>query len=161
MSVLATSVPVTDGGKKVVIRVLCIHYPVWFQENQEQENQEQVKTLLDSGSEFNVINPAFARKLGFYIQKTNVRAQKIDGSILKTFGIVIADFQVEDKGGRPSFFQKIFLRANIKSEMIFKMLFLKISNIDVAFGERTLMWKSYITNKALPITKQVWLVNLK
>ena len=27
-SVLATSVPVIDGGKEVVVRVLCIHYLV-------------------------------------------------------------------------------------------------------------------------------------
>ena len=37
-------------------------------------------------------------------RKTNVRAQKIDGSALETFGMVIADFQVEDKGGRLRFF---------------------------------------------------------
>ena len=42
--------------------------------------------------------------LGLHIQKTNVGAQKIDGFTFKTFGMVIADFQVEDKGGRPRFF---------------------------------------------------------
>ena len=34
--------PITDGGKKVV-KVPCIYYLVWFQE-------EQVRALLDSGS---------------------------------------------------------------------------------------------------------------
>ena len=38
------------------------------------------------------MNPIFARKLDFHIQKTNVKAQKIDGSILEIFEIVIADF---------------------------------------------------------------------
>ena len=48
-----------------------------------------------------------------------------------------------------------------KFEVILGMFFLKINNADVAFGERTLMWKSYTTNKALPITKLVQLINPK
>ena len=75
--------------------------------------------------------------------------------------MVIADFQVEDKGSRPRFFQEIFLVADIKFEVVLVMLFLKISNADVAFGEGTLTWRSYITNKALPTTKRVQLVNPK
>ena len=38
------------------------------------------------------MSPAYAKKLGFNTQKTNVRAQKIDGSALETFGLVIANF---------------------------------------------------------------------
>ena len=60
--------------------------------------------MFDSGSKVNAMNLTFAWKLSLYIWKTNVGAQKIDGSTLKTFGMVIADFQVEDKGGRPGFF---------------------------------------------------------
>ena len=51
---------------------------------------------------------------------------------------MIANFQVEDKGGKPRFFQKIFLVADTKFEMVLGILFLKISNADVAFGEKTL-----------------------
>ena len=75
--------------------------------------------------------------------------------MLETFKMVIADFQIEDKGGRPKFFQEKFLVADTKFKMVLEMLFLKISNVDVAFGEEMLMWKSYTTNKALLITKQV------
>ena len=50
------------------------------------------------------MNPDFARKLGFKVRKTNVGAQKIDGSALETFGMVIADFQMEDKANMPRFF---------------------------------------------------------
>ena len=46
----------------------------------------------------------FAWKLGLHIWKTNVEAQKIDGSALETFKMMIADFQVEDKVGKPMFF---------------------------------------------------------
>ena len=45
--------------------------------------------------------------------------------------------------------------------MILEMLFLKISNMDKSFGEKTLKWKLYTTKKHLPTTKQVQFVNLK
>ena len=41
------------------------------------------------------------------------------------------------------------------------MLFLKINNADVAFGERTLPWKLYTIKKALPTIEQVPLVDPK
>ena len=107
------------------------------------------------------MSPAYAKMLGLKIWKTNVEAQKIDGSALETFGMVIADFQVEDKGSRPKFLQETFLMADTKFEMVLGMLFLKISNADVAFGEGTLTWKSYITSEALPITERVQLVDPK
>ena len=145
---------VTDSDVMVVVRVPCIHCPVRFQE-------VQVRALLNSGSKVNTMNPDYARKLWLKIQRTNIEAQKIDGSALETFGIVIADFQVEDKASRPRFFQEIFLVADTKFEVILGMPFLKISNADVSFGEGTLTWRTYTTNEALPTTEQVQIVNLK
>ena len=52
--------------------------------------------------------------------------------------MVIADLQIENKGNRPRFFQETFLIANTKFEVILGMLFLKISNVDIAFDKRTL-----------------------
>ena len=150
----------STSGKKVA-RVPYIHYPIRFQEDQEQRGQEQVRALLNSGSKVNAMIPASAKRLGLKTQKINVGAHKIDGSALETFGMVIADFQIEDKGGRPRFFQKTFLVADTKFKVVLEMLFLKISNADIAFGKRTLMWKSYITNKALPTTERVQLVDSK
>ena len=77
----------TGGSKKIVVKVSYIYYPVWF-----QENQEQVRALLNSGNKINAINPNYAWKLGLKIQKTNVEAQKMDSSALETFRMVIADF---------------------------------------------------------------------
>ena len=74
---------------------------------------------------------------------------------------MIADFQVEDKGGSPRFFQKTFLVADSKFKVILGMLFLKISNANMAFSEKTLTWKAYTTNKALTTTEQVQIVDLK
>ena len=100
MSVSAIFAPVTDDGKEVVLKwVPYIHYSVQF-----QEDQEQVKALLNSGNEVNAMSPAYAKRLGLKTWKTNIGAQKINGSALETFGMVIADFQVEDKGGKPRFF---------------------------------------------------------
>ena len=148
--------PITDGGEEIVVRVPYIHYPVQF-----QEDQKQIKTLLNSGSKVNVMSPAYAKKLGLKTRKTNVRAQKINGCALETFGMVIADFQVEDKGGRPKLFQETFLVANTKFEVVLGMPFLKFSNADLGFGERSLTWKSYTTNKALPTIEQVQLADPK
>ena len=63
MLVLAISVPVTDDGKEIV-KVLYIYYLLQFQ---GQEGQEQIKALLDSGNKVNVMNLAFAQKLGLHI----------------------------------------------------------------------------------------------
>ena len=146
-----------NGGKEVVLEtVLCIYYSVRF-----LGSQEQVKALLDSGSEVNVMSPAYAKSLSLKTWKTDVRAQKIDGSALETFGMVIADFQVEDKGGRPKFFQETFLVANTKFEVVLGLPFFKPSNADMSFCEGTLTWKSYTINKALPTTERVQLVDPK
>ena len=53
--------------------------------------------------------------------------------------MVIADFQMEDKSGRPRFFQETFLVADTKFQVVLGMLFLKISNTNVPFGKKTLM----------------------
>ena len=87
------------------------------------------------------MNPAFAQKLGLHIWKTNVGIYKIDGSVLETFGMVIADFQMEDKGGRLRFFQKIFLVTDTQFKVVLKMSFLNIKNADVSFDEKTFTWK--------------------
>ena len=107
------------------------------------------------------MNPDFARKLGLKVWKTNIGAQKIAGSALETFGMVIEDFQVEDKANRPRFFQETFLVADTQFEVILGMPFLKISNADVSFGERTLTWKTYTTIEALPTTEQVQIIDKK
>ena len=52
--------------------------------------------------------------------------------------MVIADLQVDDKANRPRFFQKTFLVADTKFEVILGMLFLKISNADKLFDKKTL-----------------------
>ena len=99
-------------------RVPCIRYPVRL-----RKDQDEVEALLDSGSEVNAMHPAYAAKLGLRVRETDVGAQKIDGSHLDTFGMVIAGFSVEDKLGKVRFFQETFLLANISLEVVLGMPF--------------------------------------
>ena len=41
------------------------------------------------------------------------------------------------------------------------MFFLKISNADMLFGKKILIWKFYTINQALSTTKQVQIVDLR
>ena len=107
------------------------------------------------------MTPAYASKLGLRVRHTNVGAQKIDGSTLQTFGMVLANFRMEDKLGRTRFFQETFLLADISAEVVLGMPFLTLSNADVQFVEKELTWRSYTTAEALPTTKQVELINKK
>ena len=50
------------------------------------------------------MNLNYTWKLGFKIRKTNIGVQKIDSSTLKTFVMMIANFQVKDKIGKLRFF---------------------------------------------------------
>ena len=147
----------TETNKEVTLEwVPSINYPLYF-----RKDTAGVRALVDLGSEVNAMTPAYAAKLGLKVRKTDIGAQKIDGSTLETFGMVLADFQVEDKLGRARFFQETFLLADISAEVVLGMPFLTLSNADVQFVEKELTWRSYTTAKALPTTKRVELINKK
>ena len=50
------------------------------------------------------MTPAYAAQLGLKVRKTNVSAQKIDGSLLATYNMIITAFQVFDKLSHSRFF---------------------------------------------------------
>lgn len=50
------------------------------------------------------MNPVYAKKLGFRIKQTDVEAQKIDGSHLEIFRMIIASFLLQNKLGKIWFF---------------------------------------------------------
>ena len=79
----------TEASQEDVVldRVPCICYLIWF-----KKSEIQVQGLLNFGNEVNAITPRYALKLGLKVRLTDVGAQKIDGSILKTFEIVLASF---------------------------------------------------------------------
>lgn len=60
--------------------------------------------MLNNCSKFNAISPGYTEKLNLKIEKTNVKAHKIDNSILEIFKIVITNFQMKNKINRLKFF---------------------------------------------------------
>ena len=137
-------------------RVPCIRYPITF-----RKKSMPVSALFDSGSEVNAIHPTFARELGLPIRTTDIEAQKIDGTMLDTFGMMILAFLVTNKANRVRFFEETFLVANVSPEVVFRMSFLTLSGANVDFFGRELRWRTYTTKKALLTTRRIKLVGKK
>lgn len=86
--ILATFTLITKASKKGNInlkRVSCIYYPIQFK-------KDKIKALINSDNEVNIIIPTYKAKLGFKVRRIDVKAEKIDDSILKTFEIILASF---------------------------------------------------------------------
>ena len=111
-----------------------IHYPVQF----KNTGEAQVQALINSGSEVNAIPLTFAKQLGLHIRPIDVGAQKIDGTMLDSYGMVVAAFSVENKANQIRFFEEIFLVANVNPEVVFGMTFLTLSSADVDFSDQKL-----------------------
>ena len=94
--VLATSMLMTEKTEEELEQISCIWYPVII--------KNQTEALLDLGSKINAMSQAFAHELGLKIQKTNVKAQKINGISLEIYGMVVSTFFVLDKDDRKRFF---------------------------------------------------------
>ena len=137
---------IEDSEKAILVsakeleRVTCIQYLITFpgDETQDSEALDPVSALLDLGSDVNAIHLAFIEKLGLVVRTINVGAQKIDGTTLETYGMVVAAFSVTDQADRVRFFEEIFLVANVSPDMVLGMPFLTLSGADVDFLKREL-----------------------
>ena len=89
------------------------------------------KICVSSRSEVNTIHPTFAKELGFPIRSIDVRAQKIDGTTLDTYGVVNTAFSMTDKTNQVRFFEKTFLMANVSPKVVFDMLFLTMCDANI------------------------------
>ncbi len=127
-------------------------WPVKFQ-------AQQIETLIDSGSEVNAMTAGFAAKLGLIPRPTNVGTQKIDGSILETYGMALAGFLLQDSLGRVQFFGETFLLADISIEVVLGMSFLSRSNADFQFDAGELNWRSYTVAEVLSTASGVELID--
>ena len=92
--------------------------------------------MIDSSSEVNAITPTYISKLGFKVHFTDVEAQKIDDSNLKTFGMILASFQMVNKLEKAQFFQETFLLADINLKIVLSILFFTFSHADIRFIEK-------------------------
>ena len=120
-----------------------------------------MQALVDMGSEVNVMHPFFAKQLGLSIRQIDVGAQKIDGTTLDTYGMVVAAFSMMNKANWVRFFEETFLMTNISLELVFGMSFLTLSSADIDFSGWELRWRTYITKEALPTIKCIELMGKK
>ena len=155
VAVSAIFTSVTANSEAIHLqRISYISYLIQFQ-------REEVRALSNSDRKVNVMTSVYTLKLGFRVYPTDIGAQKIDGSIFETFRMIMANFQIENKLGKAWFFQETFLLADISAEVVLSMPYLTLSNADVQFVEKAFTWRSYTTAEALPIIKQIELINKK
>lgn len=109
-----------------------IYYPIQF-----KKYQSKIQILINSNNEINIMTSIYTKKLNLQTRKTNVKVQKIDGFTLETFGIALTGFHVSHRLGRTCFFQKTFWLVDNNINVILKILFLTLSNIDITFAD----WK--------------------
>lgn len=120
----------SDNTAPPLKRVPYIYYPLYF-----KKDQVKSQALINSDSKFNTITWSYATKLGLKIRTINVRVQKIDGSTFETFDIVLASFQVKDKFERARFFREIFLMTDTSIDIIIRILFFILNNINMVFKD--------------------------
>lgn len=97
----------------------------------------------------------YAAKINLVVRFSNVNAPKIDDSLQKTYRIVSVQFSIKDKKGGDQFFEQIFLLANASIEVVLGMLFLFLSNADINFEAKGLIWKKFLGNETLSTTSRV------
>ena len=107
------------------------------------------------------MNPAYSKKLGLRIRQTNVGALKTDGSHLKTFGMVIASFLLQNKLKKVQFYQKTFLIADTQIAIVLRMLFLTLNNADIWFAEQRLVCRTYSAAEVLSTIQRVKIIDKK
>lgn len=95
--------------------------------------QRQNRGLTKPRNNVNIMSQVFVLQLDLKIQKTNIGIQIIDNIILEIYKIIVFTFSILDKDYKKRFFEENFLLANIKSDIVFKILFLTISNASINF----------------------------
>ena len=123
-----------EAQEIILDRVPCIYYLVQFR----KDKRTIIQALINLSSKVNTISLAYFKQLGFQVQKTDIRAQKIDSSLLQTFAIVIAGIQVKDKLSKTPFLQESFLLTETNIKMVLGMFFLIFSNANIQFAEKKL-----------------------
>lgn len=107
------------------------------------------------------MTPAYTSKLGFFTRKTSIGAQKIKGSAFNYYGIVIAELSLQNKLGKIQFFKKPFLLVDISMEVVLEMPFLCLSDSNIRFVKRKIIWRRYTAVEALPTTQRIKFINKK
>lgn len=128
-SSLKTLVPNTDNLILLFEYILYIYYLYYFLKNKKNN----IKTLINSNNEANIMILAYVKRLSFWTWKIDVVVQKIERSNLVTYKVIIIKFQVLNKLDRAYFFQKNGLLTNTSNNVILKLFFLTFNNTDIIF----------------------------
>lgn len=96
----------------------------------------EVQALINSNIEVNAMILPYVAVLRLRICLTDIGAQKVDWSIFLTYGMMITNFQFEDKKRKICFFQKTFLMANTAIEIVLKIPILTFSQMEINFVDR-------------------------
>lgn len=102
---------------------------------------------------------AHVAKLGFVTQKTDIGAQMINGSTREIYEIVMVDFLVQVGLKKIQFFERTFLLADTSIGIVLEIYFFTLSDVDIWFTEKELIWRSYTTAEILSITGTAELIN--
>ena len=70
-------------------------------------------------------------------------------------------FSILNNDNRERFFEKSFLLADVKLDIILKMSFLIMTNVDINFQVWNLQWRSYTTEDIFLTTKCIKLMEKK
>ena len=125
----------TGAREKALESVPYIYYPIRFRKILDKT---QMQALIDLGSEVNIIHPCFVKQLGLSIRLIDIGAQKIVGTTLDIYRMVVIAFLVVDKTNQIRFFEETFLIANISPKVVLGMLFLTLSDTSVDFSGQEL-----------------------
>lgn len=112
----------TEEKTEELEQIPCIRYFMIF--------KDQTETLLDTKCKSNVMNQAFPHQLGLKIQKINIEVQQNLGSTLGTYEMAVSIFSKLDNNGKRKSFEQSFLLADVESDVVFKISFLIMSNVD-------------------------------
>lgn len=91
ISVLTIFILITKASKKdkmILEKIQYIYYLLYFRKDKKNEEQ----ALIDLDSKINAIILTYIAKLGLKIRRIDIKAQKINSSILKMFRIVLISF---------------------------------------------------------------------
>lgn len=83
--------PMIEANKKnkmFLEKVLCIYYLLRFR----KDKKNKIRALINLSNKINAMILGYIEKIGLKIRSTNIKAQKIDGSIIDIFEIVFASF---------------------------------------------------------------------
>ena len=101
-----------------------------------KKDYTEVQALVNSSTKINAMTLAYTAKLELHVYPTDNGTQKIDRSILLTYGIVLANFQMKNKYEKTHFVQKTLLVAHTTIELVQEMLFLALNKMKINFVDR-------------------------